>query len=386
MHEPPWEAAWTTISSAEVISRPSSVSALSHHGPRTKGIGMQSKTRLTSKPWQMPEVQAETTQRRNRIDNAADPHYNCNAPAVRIIMEDHRLRSYCLVVETRSFSRAAQAKHMTQSAMSRLVKGLENEMGVSLLHRKGKIAMPTPEGVLFYEYAKRILEDYRKMGQDVAAAAQSARGALRLGASRTAAAYLLPRLFYDFSKEHPDIRIDLSVGGNQQVLRDLHDRKIELGVLEGAVVDDAVHTEMIAEDEIVLIAPEDHPFAKRRKVTAQELAGEHFILPERGSGIRELVDYHLRDLKLDRRSVRVRMTIESPELVVQMVQAGLGIAFVSKWSVFAAVKEGTLKVVRTKGQGIKRRFALAYLGQVAAAPVVRTFREYLRNYRFFVPF
>ena len=82
-------------------------------------------------------------------------------------MEDHRLKSYCLVVENESFSRAAHARHMTQSAMSRLIKSLEQDLGVTLLHRKGKAVLPTPEGKLFYEQARTILEDYARMERDI---------------------------------------------------------------------------------------------------------------------------------------------------------------------------------------------------------------------------
>lgn len=118
-------------------------------------------------------------------------------------MEDHRLRSYCLVVETKSFSRAAQAKHMTQSAMSRLVKSLEDELGVKLLHRKGKVALPTAEGRLFYEHARNILENYARMEQDISAATNTAKGALRLGASRTRPSIFFLRCCTIFPKNIP---------------------------------------------------------------------------------------------------------------------------------------------------------------------------------------
>jgi DNA-binding transcriptional LysR family regulator len=301
-------------------------------------------------------------------------------------MEDHRLKSYCLVVETKSFSRAAQAKHMTQSAMSRLVKGLEDETGVTLLLRRGKAAVPTPEGMLFYEHAKRILDGYAKMEQDVAAAGRAARGALRLGVSRTPAVHLLPQVLYDFSKAHPGIRIELSVCATENVVRDLRDGRIDLGLVEDGVGDRTVQTEAVAGDEIVLVAPEDHPLAKKRKVTVQDLAGESFLLPERGTGTRELVEGYLRDLGFDARKVRVRMSLGSPELIVQMAESGLGIAFVSKWAAFAAVKEGTLKVLKLQGRSMKRQFLLVCLGQEPSAPAARTFREFLRGYKFFVPF
>ncbi len=301
-------------------------------------------------------------------------------------MEDHRLKSYCLVVETKSFSRAAQAKHMTQSAMSRLVKSLEDETGVKLLHRRGKTAVPTAEGLLFYEHAKRILDLYAKMEQDIAAAGGAGRGALRLGASRTPAVYLLPQVLYDFSRIHPGIRIDLSVCATTDVLRDLRDGRIDMGIVEAAVTGQAMQAEAIVADEVVIIAPEDHPLGRRRQVSVQDLAGESFILPERGSGTRDLVDAYLRDAGFGAKQISIRMSLGSPELIVRMVQAGLGIAFLSKWAAFAAIKEGTVRVLKVQGQSIRRQFSLVSLEREPTAAAAGTFREFLRGYKFFVPF
>src|SRR5271169_1444949 len=229
-------------------------------------------------------------------------------------MEDHRLKSYCLVVETKSFSRAAQSKHMTQSAMSRLVKNLETELGVKLLRREGKVIALTPEGQLFYDQAKKILEEYAKIEQDLIAATGEAKALLRLGASTTPALYLLPQVIYNFTKAHVGIRIDLSVSMTETILRDLRDKRIDLGIIEEMVTDQAVSQEAIAEDEIVIIAPENHHLTERKTVTIQNLSSEIFILPERGSGTREHIDTFFHDAGLDARRLKIGMTLGSPEL------------------------------------------------------------------------
>jgi DNA-binding transcriptional LysR family regulator len=300
-------------------------------------------------------------------------------------MEDHRLKSYCLVVETKSFSRAALAKHMTQSAMSRLIKSLEDELGVTLLHRKGKAVSPTAEGKLFYEHAKKILEDYSRMEQDINTTAQAAKSVLRLGVSRTPAVHLLPQVIYEFSKAHPGISIDLSACKTSSVFRDLRESRIDVGIVEGAVIDKAFSADAIAEDEVVIIASENHPLTKKKNITFQELTAEPFILPDRGSGTRELIDEVFRGAGIDARKLKIRMTLGSPELIVQMVQAGLGIAFASKWSVFTAVKEGTVKLLRVPGKKMKRYFSLVRLEQEPSA-AAKTFREFIQGYKFFVPF
>jgi DNA-binding transcriptional LysR family regulator len=303
-------------------------------------------------------------------------------------MEDHRLKSYCLVVETKSFSRAAQAKHMTQSAMSRLVKNLEYELGVKLLHREGKASVPTPEGRRFYGLAKKILAEYAKIKRDLAATTGGAKASLRLGASTIPALYLLPQVIYDFSKAHPRVLIDLSMSGTENVLRHLQDGRIELGIIEGTALGQAVSGEVVAEDEIIIIAPEDHPLAKKKTITFLDLASEPFILPDRDSASWDLANDFFREAGVTARKLNVRMTLGSPELIVQMVQAGLGIAFASKWSVFKAAKEGTVKQLRVAGKKMKRNFYL--IGTESNGVTVSTtavaFREFLKEHRFFVPF
>ncbi len=301
-------------------------------------------------------------------------------------MEDHRLKSYCLVVETKSFSRAAQAKHMTQSAMSRLVKSLEEELGVTLLHRKGKAVAPTAEGRLFYEHAKNILEGYLRMEQDIGAAAHAAKSVLRLGASRTPAVHLLPQVIYEFSKAHPGISIDLSVCKTSSVFRDLRESRIDMGIVEGTIIDKTFSADAIAEDEVVIISSENHPLTKKKNITLQELTAEPFILPDRGSGTRELVDDFFQEAGIDARTIKVRMTLGSPEMIVQMVQAGLGIAFASKWSVFTAVKEGTVKLLRIPGKKMKRHFYLISSDKGTLSATVIIFRDFIKKHSFFIPF
>lgn len=274
---------------------------------------------------------------------------------------------------------------MTQSAMSRLVKSLEDEMGVTLLHRKGKTIAMTTEGRLFYEHAKKILANYALLEQDLGAATRTAKGALRLGASRTPGLHLLPQALYDFSKAHPAIRIDLTVCKTSSVLRDLRDNRIDMGIVEGAITAHDLTTEAIADDDVVIIAPEDHALAKKKSIAVQDLINEPFILPDPGSGTRELVDDFFRTAGIDAKSISVRMTLGSPELIVQMVQAGLGIAFASKWSIFTAVKEGTVKVLKVPARKIARKFYLVSAPSELATPA-RTFREFIKQYSFFAPF
>ena len=126
-------------------------------------------------------------------------------------MEDHRLKAFCLIVEMKSFSKAAESKFMTQSAISHLVKNLEDELGVKLLNRQAKNVTPTPAGKLFYDYAKQILDLYKKVENDVYSLVHKVKGPLTIGASPTVAIYLLPEVLYSFTKHYPEVQIEVSV-------------------------------------------------------------------------------------------------------------------------------------------------------------------------------
>ena len=301
-------------------------------------------------------------------------------------MEDHRLKAFCLVVELKSFSKAAEAKFMTQSAMSHLIKNLEDELGVKLLNRHSKTVTPTPAGRLFYDHAKKILERYKKMENDVYNIVSKIKGLLHIGASTTAAAYLLPQVFYGFSKTYPEVTIELAVSNTEKIINDIYEGRIDMGIVEGNIKNTSAFLEEIADDEIVIIASDDNPLTKKKLVAPHDLISQPFIMPETGSGTREVIDDFLYAAGINHEDLKVTMTAGSPELIVQMVQSGMGISFVSKWSVFRAIKDGSIKVLNISGKKLRRKFYLISLENEPSTIAARTFKEFVKGYRFFVPF
>jgi DNA-binding transcriptional LysR family regulator len=300
-------------------------------------------------------------------------------------MEDHRLKAFCLIVETKSFSKAAEAKTMTQSAMSHLIKNLEHELGVKLLTREAKAVTPTPAGRLFYDYAKEILDLYKKMENDVYGLVHKVKGPLAIGASPTVATYFLPQVFYSFSKTYPEVQIKVSVSNTESVINSLCEGIIDIGIVEGIPQKTTIHREEIAEDEMVIIASDENPLSTKKPLTPRDLLSQPFIMPETGSGTREIVDDYLRTLGIDPANILVSMTLGNPELIVRMVQSGTGISFVSKWSVFSAIKDGSIKLLHT-GKRLRRKFYLVSARKEPLTITTKVFREFIREYKFFIPF
>lgn len=300
-------------------------------------------------------------------------------------MEDHRLRAFCLIVEMESFSKAAESKCMTQSAMSHLIKNLEDELEMRLLIRKGKNVLPTPAGRVFYEHAKRILGAYKAMEDDMYHLVSKIKGTLSIGASATAATYLLPQVFYDFSRMYSDARLHLSVSNTENVIHKLHRGEIDLGIIEGSVKDGKASVQEIADDEIVLIASDNNPLTKKTTVTPRDLVSQPFIMPETGSGTRDSIDGFFRTLRIDLQELKIIMTLGDPELLVRMVQSGLGIAFVSKWSIFKTLQEGSIRILSVAGKKLSRKIYLISLEKEPATMVAGTFKKFVQGYRFFIP-
>ena len=300
-------------------------------------------------------------------------------------MDDHRLKAFCLVVEMQSFSKAAEAKFITQSAMSHLIKNLEDELGVRLFIRKGKSVVRTPAGRIMYKHAKRILSAYSVMECDMHNLVGKIKGVLSIGASPTAATYLLPQVFYDFSRTYPEVCLNLSVSNTESVMSELYDGKIELGIIEGSGKKWNINAQEIADDEIVLIASDDNPLIKKKSVNQHDLVSQPFIMPEAGSGTREIIDEFLRMMKIDLQKVKIIMNLGDPELLLEMVQAGLGISFVSKWTILKKMKEETIKILTIPGKRLYRKIYLISVDEESLTMVARTFRNFVKGYRFFMP-
>lgn len=301
-------------------------------------------------------------------------------------MDDHRLKAFCLVFELKSFSKAAEAKLMSQSAMSHLIRNLEEELGIRLFTRRGKTVLPTSIGKLFYEHACKILEQYKRMDNEVNAAANLIKGTLLIGSSTTVASYLLPQVFYSFSKKYPDIIIELTVSNREKIIDDLLEGKIEFGIVEGKITNSLVTATEIAEDEIVVIASDDNALVRKKTVTASDLESQRFIMPEIGSGTREFVDDLLLEAGINPEKIEISMTLGSPELITHMVQSGMGISFVSKWSVFHVIKDGSIRLLDLPGKKLRRKFYLISMEKEQSTAVARVFAEFIKKYRFFVPF
>jgi len=204
---------------------------------------------------------------------------------------------------------------------------------------------------------------------------------LALGASTTIAQYLLPRLLCEFLREHPRVRPTIVSGNTEQIVEAIENGKIELGLIEGPARCRHVVTEAFQSDELVLIVPLAHEWADRECVTVAELATAPLLMRERGSGTRNVLEIELARHGLKRNLVQIAMELDSTEAIKSSVEAGLGVGFVSRWSIAKDQRLGaTIKVIRVEGVEIQRKFQIVFAKGPEPSGVEQEFRRFLQRH------
>jgi len=297
-------------------------------------------------------------------------------------MDDHKLKVFCTVAETKSFSKASEIIHLTQPAVSLQVQALEEIYETKLFDRSGGSVTLTPTGELLYKYANEILGLYASAKKDINAMIGLVKGNLSIGASSTIGNYLLPSVIVAFRKNHPRIRINLIVGNTKVISEKLLAGEIDLGLVEGDVTKHKMVVEKLIPDELVLIMSPAHPWARRKNITVSELPKEPFIMREKGSGTRQMIEKRLEENKVASNNLTVSLYLGSTEAIKTAVEDGLGVSIISAWAARKEIKAGGLIATTFKDAKFSRHFSLLQRKNTFPSHTLEEFLEFLKIYSF----
>jgi LysR family transcriptional regulator, transcriptional activator of the cysJI operon len=301
-------------------------------------------------------------------------------------VEDHKLQVFCAVIEYESFSRAAKANLLTQSAISHLIKGIEKDLGTQLIYRHTRAIKPTPAGMVFYNRAKKILCGYKRLTEDIHELLHTVKGPLHIGADATAANFLLPQLIYQFKLAFHDVIIHVWVIDPEKLVRELNNAEIDFAITLQKLSEKFFFEEELVEDEMVLIGPENHPFAGRNQILPMELCKHPFVLVAPRGDKPGFADTFFHNIGIDPKSLNSVMTTESQNLAIKMVKYGIGLSVVSKWAVFRDIREGSVIILNASQKNILRKFKMIRLEKIPITAAAKAFLQFTQNYSFFVPF
>lgn len=292
-------------------------------------------------------------------------------------MDIHVLDLFCRIVESGSFSKAANAVYLTQPTVSGHIKKLEGEVGVRLLDRLGHRATPTKAGDLLYRYAKRILALRQEAQQALDELKGGLKGELILGASSIPGGYLLPPLIGRFRAQYPDISVVLKVSDSKEIIEAVIDGAYEVGAVGAQFDDGRLEYQKFAEDEMVLVVPPTHSWASRRSVGVKELPSQPFLIRERGSGTRKIMEQALERHNQSIGAFMVIAEMGSNEAIRQAVKTGGGIAIISKLAVASDIKYRELVAVPVAGLKLIRTFYLITHRHRSRSPICNAFLTFL---------
>jgi DNA-binding transcriptional LysR family regulator len=291
-------------------------------------------------------------------------------------MENFRLRVFRAVAHHLNFRIAAEELLLTQSAVTQQIKALESELDVALFDRAGGRVSLSPAGAVLLPFAERLAALSEEAREAIAATTGGNAGRLALGASQTIGQYLLPRLIAGFLQENPKVEISVLGGNTQTILEALVEHRVQLCLIEGPAMRKDVQVEPFMQDHMVCVVPAGHEWADE-EIDVKELQQTKLVTRELGSGSRRIVEQALENAGLELKKLHVVMTFDSTEGLLSAVEAGLGIAFVSRWAVRNQVALGTLKLARVRGLNLARMFSLATVAGPEPAGIAGAFHRFV---------
>lgn len=266
----------------------------------------------------------------------------------------HHLRVFQSVAEHRGFTRAAAALRLSQPAVSKSVRELERELGVTLLDRTSAPPRLTEAGAALSARAGELFAVERAAEEEQRALRGLAGGVLRIAASTTVVNYLLPPHLARFHASHPLVSLRVSSANTRDVARALLERRVEVALVEGPVDDRRLEVCRWLDDELVVIGHPAHRLAGRPRLRWTDLADEPFIVRERGSGTRRVADEALAAAGV---TLRIALQLASTEAIKQTVAAGLGLAIVSRAAVSDQLSLGRLAILPVQGIALTRELS-----------------------------
>jgi DNA-binding transcriptional LysR family regulator len=271
-------------------------------------------------------------------------------------MELDQVTAFLEVARNQSFSRAAEKLYRTQPAISAQIRSLEEEFGQKLFDRLGRRIFLTPSGEVLFEYGERLLALHRETMQRVREAHGLVAGQLIVGANEATCLYVLPQVFAEFKRQFPQVGISVYRSFSHKILQKMSASEIDVGIVTLPVSQNNLKVIPIFEDELHVMVPAGHPFAKRASVKVEDLVKEPLIFPK-GGHTRELLE---RIFRKYRNQLQISMELASVESIKKFVGAGLGVSLLSRSYAEMECKSGILKLVPIHGMKLVRRLGLVY--------------------------
>lgn len=259
------------------------------------------------------------------------------------------------VVETQNITLASKRLHISQPSVSIQIQGLEQEYGAKLLERTNKGVTLTKAGEILYEYSCQVIQIMQEARERISELSQSQHKNVKVGATLTIGEYILPHILGYLDSMSDCLDFNVKIANTEIMAQDVLENRLHIALVEGPVPNEPdLNTETFWHDELALVVPDNHPWAKRESVTFEELTKERMITREKGSGTRKVMEIALSKGGYDPTRLNIIAEFGSTEAIKQAVIEGLGITIISALTVQRECSLSLLKLLKIEGCQLAR--------------------------------
>lgn len=272
-------------------------------------------------------------------------------------MDLRQLEIIQAIADTGSFTAAGHKLHVSQSAISRQILLLEDELKEPVFFRVGRRIRITPAGEALLQLSHRIFQDLKDTLAGITDSQESLRGVVRLLGGMTVCLYVFPPLLTELKRQHPQIDLKLVSGSSERCLQLLKAGSGDLALLTLPVEQPDLVTIPVLQEELLLVTAARHPISRKRKVLPQDLVRQPFVLFEAGSNTRRVIDEFFLTARIEPQIV---METENVEIIKALVRHGIGMSIIPYQAVARDVANGQFYCARIEGRSLMRETGWVY--------------------------
>ena len=291
-------------------------------------------------------------------------------------MHVQSFKIYCDLVETESFTKAAQVNGVTQSAVSQQITSLERQFKSLLIERSKKRFRLTREGEILYEYAKQLVQTHEALVHRIQEVKEIVSGTIRVATIYSIGLHALPPYITRFLKEFPTVNVHVEYQRANQVYDDVLGNVVDLGLVAYPSKDSRLEVIPLRDEPMALICHPRHSLARSKSLHIEQITGQKFIGFESDIPTRRAIDRLLRENGIE---IRMAMEFDNIETVKRAVEIDAGISIVPTTTVESEVAKNSLAALRFQGIDLVRPLALIHKRNKILSPAMRQFIAVLKS-------
>ncbi|MBU3620736.1 LysR family transcriptional regulator [Polynucleobacter sp. CS-Odin-A6] len=284
-----------------------------------------------------------------------------------------QIKTFHRVATLQSISKAASSLFVTQPAVTQQIQQLEEAFGLPLIEPFGRTIQLTESGKIFFALSERVIASLSEMESSMASLVNLQQGHIRLGIVSTTK-YFVPMLIMEFKKDYPDITFDLKIANRETMIHSLRNNLVDLVIMgrpPNKIEYDAIS---FITNPLGIVSGEKYPIKSRPQYTLEDLKHEKFIAREEGSGTRLLMEKIFGDQGV---KPEVFMSIDSNEMIKQLILANMGLTFISLRAVRRELEAGLLKLINVEGLPYVGHWYIMHRTEKKLSPSTEIFKHFI---------